>query len=663
MMRYLVATAFAGVTLLTAHLMRSQGEISAPGATASAVAAQAGAPRELPLYMTLSRDTAGRGEGIALVKQAIQHHADKRYTEAVATYDRAAPKLPQINDWLSVFAASSASFTGDTAEVARRLSKVDDVLAAFAWRSRIRAAAEAGDRGKALEAARAATNSGSPARRADAWSFVMDLGPELTPQQSADAGRAFLANGETARGIRELERAVKGTALSLDSRAEIRYEMGRVLFGTGKYKEAVAQLNRVPTAHKRAPDARFLLARSQYRMGQEEQGLRTFRSVASQYPTSNAATRSHFFLADLAHDDGRVTDAAASFQRAATARSRTAESGLAMMRMGGIAFTGGQFEKAAKIFEDYRKQYPDGAFYDQATYWAAQSAERAGKASRATELMGVLRDKPLVSYYGMLARDEVTAASVRDIPAGPAPDTATARTVSAALDRWQLLRDVGWNEAAAIELDRAKAKFKDNRPAMYELAEQLHWRGAPHLSISTGQALMTAGGAYDIRLLKIMYPMPYQDIIERESRAKGLDPYFVAALIRQESRFNSNAKSGVGAIGLMQVMPATGRLLANKAGVSNVTPVTLTEPELNVKLGTRFLADLLKTYGDRVDAVLIAYNAGPTRASRWSNFPEYETQELFIERIPFDETRNYVKIVKLNAAIYRALYLKPAAAD
>ena len=84
---------------------------------------------------------------------------------------------------------------------------------------------------------------------------------------------------------------------------------------------------------------------------------------------------------------------------------------------------------------------------------------------------------------------------------------------------------------------------------------------------------------------------------------------------------------------------------------------------MNVKLGTRFLADLLKTYGHRVDAVLIAYNAGPTRASRWSNFPEFQTQELFIERIPFDETRNYVKIVKLNAAIYRALYLEPAAGD
>jgi soluble lytic murein transglycosylase len=663
MTRYFVATAFAGIALLTAHLMRSQEDDRTIILPARETDVSSTASGELPLFMTLPRDTAGRGEGIALAKQAVQFQADKKYPEAIAAYDRAATKLPQIADWLSVFAASAASFTGDTAEVRTRLGKVDATLASFAWRSRVRAHAESGARGRALEIARAAVKRESPSARADAWSFVMELGPELSAADRASAGRAFLANGETTRGIKELEAAVKGTELSLDRRAEIRYELGRILFFGAKYKEAAAQLNRVPLAHSRAPDARFLLARAQYRAGQQEQGLKTFRSVVDRYPSSSAATRSLYFLADLAHDDGRIGDAAALFQRAASAKTRTGESALAMMRMGGIAFVAKDYKKAAQIFEDYRKQYPNGGYYDQATYWAAQSAERAGEKTRATELLRVLRNKPLVSYYGMLARDEVDAASVSDIPKGPSVDTAAAVQVNAGLDRWQLLRDIGWNEAASIELERAKTRFKDNRSAMYELAEQLHWRGAPHLSISTAQALMAAGGKYDIRLLKMMYPMPYQDLIERESRAKGLDPYFVAALIRQESRFNNNARSAVGAIGLMQVMPATGRLLANKAGVSNVNAVTLTQPETNVKLGTRFLADLMNQYNQRVDVVLIAYNAGPSRASRWRSFPEFGSEELFIERIPFDETRNYVKIVKLNAAIYRALYMEPRTGD
>jgi soluble lytic murein transglycosylase len=113
----------------------------------------------------------------------------------------------------------------------------------------------------------------------------------------------------------------------------------------------------------------------------------------------------------------------------------------------------------------------------------------------------------------------------------------------------------------------------------------------------------------------------------------------------------------------MQVMPATGRQLARQVGVGPVTAETLTEPEINVKLGIRFLADMIDTYGRRLDAVLVAYNAGPTRAARWRHFPEYQQPALFVERIPFDETRDYVKIVKLNAAIYRALYQTDRAGD
>jgi soluble lytic murein transglycosylase len=146
-----------------------------------------------------------------------------------------------------------------------------------------------------------------------------------------------------------------------------------------------------------------------------------------------------------------------------------------------------------------------------------------------------------------------------------------------------------------------------------------------------------------------MYPLPYQAVIEREARARGLDPYFVAALIRQESRFNRNAKSGAGAVGLMQVMPATGKRLGASVG-------SLTDAETNIKLGTRFLGDLIRMYDERLDLVLAAYNAGPSRANRWRSFPEFAAQDLFVERIPFEETRDYVKVVQLNAAIYRAIY-------
>jgi soluble lytic murein transglycosylase len=120
--------------------------------------------------------------------------------------------------------------------------------------------------------------------------------------------------------------------------------------------------------------------------------------------------------------------------------------------------------------------------------------------------------------------------------------------------------------------------------------------------------------------------------------------------------FNAGAVSPAGAIGLMQVMPATGRILARAVGVRRFDPEMLERPDVNVHLGMKYLADQLRTWNGRVVPVLAAYNAGPARVQRWREFPEWGRDELFAERIPYQETRDYVKIVQRNAAMYRALY-------
>jgi soluble lytic murein transglycosylase len=105
----------------------------------------------------------------------------------------------------------------------------------------------------------------------------------------------------------------------------------------------------------------------------------------------------------------------------------------------------------------------------------------------------------------------------------------------------------------------------------------------------------------------------------------------------------------------MQVMPATGKSLARNLGITRFRDDLLTQAELNVHFGMAYLADQLRSYG-RLDAVLAAYNAGPGRIDRWREFPEYADRLLFAERIPYDETRDYVRIVQNNRRIYEALY-------
>jgi soluble lytic murein transglycosylase len=112
----------------------------------------------------------------------------------------------------------------------------------------------------------------------------------------------------------------------------------------------------------------------------------------------------------------------------------------------------------------------------------------------------------------------------------------------------------------------------------------------------------------------------------------------------------------------MQVMPNTGKALARTAGIDRFGVELLERPEINLHLGVQYVAELMERYGSRITSVLAAYNAGPHRVSRWSNFPEYRDEELFAERIPFAETRDYVKVVQQNARIYAALYGDSAAA-
>jgi soluble lytic murein transglycosylase len=130
----------------------------------------------------------------------------------------------------------------------------------------------------------------------------------------------------------------------------------------------------------------------------------------------------------------------------------------------------------------------------------------------------------------------------------------------------------------------------------------------------------------------------------------------MAAIIRQESAFKADIVSHAGAIGLMQVMPPTGAQLARAHGPDGFSRESLTRPEVNLHLGAAFFVDMSRRYDHQLPLVLSAYNAGPTRATRWRRYPEAVDPLRFTERIPFTETRGYVKSVRRNLGLYRALY-------
>jgi soluble lytic murein transglycosylase len=153
------------------------------------------------------------------------------------------------------------------------------------------------------------------------------------------------------------------------------------------------------------------------------------------------------------------------------------------------------------------------------------------------------------------------------------------------------------------------------------------------------------------------FPTPYKQEVQQRAELTGLEPAFVYGLIRQESRFILDAKSGVGAAGLMQVMPATARWTARRIGMTNFKPAQITQRDTNIAIGTGYLKLVLDAFDGSMPLAAAAYNAGPSRSKLWrgqSGDPVLEAA-IWAENIPFGETRDYVKKVLANTVNYAAV--------
>ncbi len=161
--------------------------------------------------------------------------------------------------------------------------------------------------------------------------------------------------------------------------------------------------------------------------------------------------------------------------------------------------------------------------------------------------------------------------------------------------------------------------------------------------------LVFAAGIY---LLDSYFPLKYEETVMEFSEEYGVDPALICGVIATESRFDADAKSEKGAMGLMQIMPETGEWIAGKIGIKDFSEEMLTEPAVNIEMGTWYLTYLAKRFDGEADTVIAAYNAGHANAEKWLKDPQYSADGRTLSEIPFEETRNYVKKVNRAYEIY-----------
>jgi peptidoglycan lytic transglycosylase len=328
---------------------------------------------------------------------------------------------------------------------------------------------------------------------------------------------------------------------------------------------------------------------------------------------------------------------------------------------------------AGDLLREHLRRYPGHATSGAALYFLARDAEAKNDPGAASAFYARLTQMLPNTYYGLLARDRRDRPEVRSAaPSAPAAEflatlswpeakgvPATASTATnVRIERSRLLRTAGLNDLADSEL-RFGART-DGQPALLAMemagAADAPYQGLRMMKSLSSDYLNLPLDRAPEKYWELLFPLPYRVAVVANARAKDLDPYLVAGLIRQESEFNPQALSRANAYGLTQVRPATGRQYARQAGVLSFTNRALFEPATNLKIGTTVLRSMLDQNGGNLEQTLAAYNAGPIRAMEWLSWKMYREPAEFVESIPFTETREYVQAVLRNADIYRRLY-------
>jgi soluble lytic murein transglycosylase len=406
--------------------------------------------------------------------------------------------------------------------------------------------------------------------------------------------------------------------------------------------QALADLRRVPSASSRVADLIYSLGRYHEKRGRDSQAGTYYQQLIRQFPESENADEAHFWVSWRAHETKDYVTAS---------RLLTEH----------IANYGGVTENRGK-----------------AGFWAAVDSERAGDKSRALTIYRAMLMRYGAGWYGLnserrinkltgegvqmrsiqtdlLLRRAVEGLQLIDLPEESLKDSDRER-----VNKAEHLIRIAMHQSAMNELDAARAKAPNSPLVNLRIAQVFRANGE---NVAAINALKRAYPDYGQTLPEemsreawdIFYPLKWWQNINEEARRHGLDPYFVAGIIRQETVFDPQARSRANALGLMQILPSTGQAVARQNIGRGITSNDLFNPVLNIQLGTAYVKDLLGRFG-RFEYVAAAYNGGPTRVSRWlRELPAGEIEE-WVESIPLSETRLYVQGVYRNARQYQRLY-------
>lgn len=520
---------------------------------------------------------------------------------------------------------------------------------------------------------------------AEAATALSRLGGTLSPT-SADEAIARADGLYEAKKFSEAAQAYSDAFARFPDATNSQAQLRRVIAAASSKKtaDAVSALNMIPSsAAETRAEALYYVAQTRARSRQWDQVRATVEELRRAFPRSEFTPRALVSVGQIAKDAKNEADASYFSRLAVNSYKDSVEVAQAQFDLAWMAHENKNYAESAKLLTEHLAFYADKNTDNRgrAGYWAARDSERAGKLGEARALYQAMQARYDANWYGYLAKQRQSAMLRSGIATVPAKSFASDSLVGRAVANLQTVTVA--EETAGGDEDKVIARADELSNvgladwAQEELAQASARTGnSPKVNLAIARVYRSQDD--NVRALNVLkksfpdysqmkpeemtreewdvfYPLSHWDIILQESRAKNLDPYQVAGLIRQETVFMTRARSGAKAYGLMQLLVPTGITTARKYGIERtITEETLYEARLNIQLGTAYLRDQIDKFG-RIEYVAAAYNAGPGRAVQWRASLPAEMDE-WAEAVPFKETRGYVQGVVRNRLQYQRLY-------
>jgi soluble lytic murein transglycosylase len=483
------------------------------------------------------------------------------------------------------------------------------------------------------------------------------------------------------------------------------YYTGLSYLNLGQTDRALAELGNFIAAYPESPywaDAWLAKGRAQENAGKATDAIATYQEFARHRPDAPQAPKALWRAAVLLASAGRTADATAQYLALARAYPSADEGWRAYQAAGLNYFRADDWRRAGDTWDEASRADLPAATRAMTYYWLGRAQAAAGEQAAALRSWKAAWDSDPGSFYALRAADRAGGLAVLGgATPGPAAsalpqprDTATAQptappgslteegqelatwlrtwagdgtlTLPSAVisdpdwQRGQMLLALGLRSQALAAFDRVQQRQKDKPWALTGLARAFRDMGAYRLSLLSAEAVASLWKGGSVRdapsaLQRLAYPLPFTDLLRQEAGKWNVDPRLLAAMIRQESRFETSATSSAGAQGLMQVMPATAQGIAGRLGWSDFEPQQTYWPYVNVALGANYIGTWLSHFNGSLVAALAAYNGGPGNAANWRKWAPAD-DDLMVALIDFNETRIYVQTVYAQYDTYKRLY-------